>query len=347
MATEHRTEQEQAQRILALAMARMASRVAPKVAVGRVALTREQLQSGIKAKLVGKGGVVARHFQEQSGVDLLLNEEEEAIWVSCFDPFRREVGRRAIEFLIADGRINLTQIEQAIESARKATDTAARTLGAHALQELGLEPAHPAITRVLGTLNFRTSFGQNQLEHSIETAWIAGMLAEELGADVLLARRAGLLHDLGKALDPTHRGGHARAGAEFAERYGEGSAIVDAIAAHHEEVPAESWLAGVVIAADALSGARPGARPGSREVLFERMAQMEAVAKSFAGVKEAFAIQAGREVRVFVDANLLGDEETRRLAPLLAQRIQREVEFPGEIGITVHRELRVTEVAAR
>jgi ribonuclease Y len=310
-----------------------------------VKLTQTQLKEGIKGRIVGKDGRNARHFEEKAGVDLLLNDEPDSVMVSSFDPFRREVAKVALETLIRDGRIHPARIEECLGEARKEVENSTREAGAKAAAELGIEGLHPALLRVLGTLKFRLSFGQNQLEHSIETAWLCGNLASELGYDMRLARRAALLHDLGKALDATHEGGHAQTGAEFAKRFGESEEVVQAIASHHEEIPPQTWLDHLVIAADALSGARPGARHGSTQVVAERVTLMEKLAKEVPGVENAYAVQAGRELRVFVDSQKIADGEIPVLARQIADQIQTSVRFPGLIKVTVLRELRVTEVA--
>jgi ribonuclease Y len=340
-------EEGQARRILAIAMARQATKFVSHVTTARVKLTPSQLKDGMKGKIVGKDGRNARHFEERAGVDLLLNDEPDSVVLSSFDPFRREVARIALETLVRDGRIQPARIEEVLNEAKSQVDQVAREAGSRAVQELGLKDVHPAILRVLGTLKFRHSYGQNQLEHSIETAWLCGNLAVELGFDPELAKRAGLFHDLGKALDQTHDGGHAQSGAAFAKRYGEKAEVVQAIAAHHEEISPKSWLDHLVIAADALSGARPGARQGSTQNALERASDLEKIAQEVAGVTYAFAVQAGRELRVFVDSNQIKDSEMSQVAKQIVERIQSEVRFPGQIKVTVLRELRVTEVAER
>ncbi|MEO5968728.1 MAG: HDIG domain-containing metalloprotein [Bdellovibrionia bacterium] len=340
-------EEEQARRLIAMTVARQATRFVSQVSTARVKFTHLQLKDGIKGKIVGKDGRNARHFEERAGVDLLLNDEPDAVMISSFDPFRREVARVALTSLVRDGRIQPARIEEVLVEARTQVDQDARDAGRKAALELGVQNLHPAIARVLGTLKFRQSFGQNQLEHSIETAWICGNLAAELGFNVAEARRAGLLHDLGKALDQTHDGGHAQAGAEFAKKNGESARITQAIAAHHEEFTPQSWLDHLVIAADALSGARPGARHGSTQNVLDRATQMEKVALEVPGVNQAFAVQAGRELRVFVDSEKVNDSGVREVARAVSSRIQDEVRFPGQIKVTVLRELRVVELVSR
>ena len=335
-------EQEQARRLLCIAIARQATKTAGQYRVSRLSYSETQLKEGIKGKIVGKEGRNARYFEEKAGVDLLLNEESDAVVISSFDAFRREVARVALEMLVRDGRIQPARIEDCLAQAKTQVDQQVREAGSKAAQSLGIEGIHPAILRVLGTLRFRQSFGQNQLEHALETAGLCGSLAAELGFDAQLARRAGLLHDLGKALDQTHDGGHAFAGAEFAKRYGESPEVIQAIAAHHEEIAPESWLDHLVIAADALSGARPGARHGSTQTSLERAEMMEKIALEVPGVQQAYAVQAGREVRVFVDSSKVLDADIERIAREIADRIQVEVRFPGQIQVTVLRELRMT-----
>jgi ribonuclease Y len=257
------------------------------------------------------------------------------------------VARVALENLVRDGRIHPPRIEEFLSEARAQVEQDVRAQGNRAVTELGLSGIHPAIIRVLGTLKFRHSFGQNQLEHAIESAWLCGNLAAELGFDSLLARRAALLHDLGKGLDQTHDGGHADAGARFAEKYGEAPEVVQAIRAHHEEFAPQSWLDHLVIAADALSGARPGARQGSTQTVLNRSEILEKMALEIPGVTAAYAVQAGRELRVFVDSGKIGDLQIHELARQIADRIQQELQFPGQIKVTVLREMRAVEVASR
>ncbi len=340
-------EEDQARRLIAIAVARQVTKTVSHLTVSRVKLSPLQLKDGIKGKIVGKDGRNARHFEERAGVDLLLNDEADSILISSFDSFRREVARVALETLVRDGRIQPARIEEVLAEARGQVDLEARAAGLAAVQELGIQNIHPAILRVLGTLKFRHSFGQNQLEHSVETAWLCGNLAVELGFDPMLARRAGLLHDLGKALDQTHDGGHAEAGAEFAKRYGEDPQVVQAISCHHEECVPKSVLDYLVIAADAISGARPGARHGSTQNALERATAIEKIAKEIPGVSMAFAVQAGRELRVFVDSTRVSDAGVSQMARQIADRIESEVRFPGQIKVTVLRELRVTEVAVQ
>ena len=340
-------ESEQARRLLAIAVSRQATRFVTAAVVTDVLLTEGQLKDGIKSKIVGKDGRNARHFEEKAGVDLLLNDKPDAIVISSFDPFRREVARLALENLIRDGRIQPAKIEETLAQARTQVDSQVQDHAAKAVKELGLTGIHPAVLRVLGTLAYRSSFGQNQLEHSIETAWLCGNLAAEMGFDQILARRAGLLHDLGKALDQKHDGAHSHAGAEFAKKYGEAPLIVQAIAAHHEESAPDSWLDHLVIAADALSGARPGARHGSTQNALDRATAMEAIAHTITGVTEAYAVQAGRELRVFVDCDKIDDTGSRDIAKQIVKKIEDELRFPGQIKVTVLRELRTTEVAQK
>ena len=340
-------DEEQARRLLAIVMARQATRSVGSFSTTRVNLTPAQVKDGIKGKIVGKDGRNAQYFEEKAGVDLILNQETHAVLISSFDPFRREVARIALEVLLKDGRIQPARIEEVLTQSKVQADQDARDAATRALEQLRIEDCHPAIKRVLGTLKFRHSFGQNQLEHSIETAELCGAMAAELGFDPVIARRAGLFHDLGKALDQTHDGGHAVAGAEFAAKYGESPEVVQAIAAHHEEQGPTSWLDYLVIAADALSGARPGARHGSTESALQRATEMERIALQVPGVSTAYAVQAGRELRVFVDSHCVDDEKTQVIARDIANEISSQLQFPGEIKVTVLREMRVVEVASR
>lgn len=340
-------EEDQAKRLICIAIARQATKELGYLATARVKLSATQLKEGIKGKIVGRDGRNARYFEEQAGIDLLLNDEPDAVLISSFDPFRREVARVALESLVRDGRIHPPRIEAALSEARLIVDQNARDAGHSAAQTLGIKDLHPAIARVLGTLQFRHSFGQNQLTHAIESAFICGNLAAELGLDVQLARRAALLHDLGKGLDQTHDGGHALAGAEFAKRFGESEKVAQAIAAHHEEISPQNWLDYLVIAADAISGGRPGARKGSTQVVLERVETMEKIALGIPGVSAAYAVQAGREIRIFVDSSKISDDGLQELAKTVADRIKAEVQFPGQIKVTVLRETRVVEVASR
>ncbi len=339
--------EDQVRRLLAIALSRQATQFITHVTTARVKLTSLQLKDGIKSKIVGREGRNARHFEERAGVDLLLNDEPDSVMISCFDSFRREVARVAMESLVRDGRIQPSRIEEVVADSRRLVDQEARKSGTEAAQSLGVQNLHPAILRVLGTLKFRHSFGQNQLEHSIETAWMCGNLAVELGFDVALARRAALLHDLGKALDQTHDGGHAQAGAEFAQKFGETASVVQAIAAHHEELKPVDWLDHLVIAADALSGARPGARHGSTQMALSRSEDMEKLALDVPGVLSAFAVQAGRELRVFVDSEKVSDPGVSVIAREVVARIHSQMRFPGQIKVTVLKELRAIEVASR
>lgn len=345
------TQEEQARRLLAIVLARQVPQVISRVTVGKVLLSSEQVSAGIKSRLVGKEGRNIRAFEDASGCELLVNDEPQAIGVSCFDPFRREVARAALETLIRDGRIHPPAIEQAL--AQACTDTQARmvAMGFDAIRALGLpeDSFDPAVVSLLGTLGVRESFTQNQLDHSVETGAIAGALAAELGFDPQLAKRAGLLHDLGKAMSLEQEGTHAQAGAEFARIHGEDPRVVRAIEAHHEEATPpsgpEHWLDHLVVAADAASGARPGARPMSTQVVLQRAKDLEKMALGTPGVREAYAIRGARELRVFVDAALASDAETTALADRLRQRIGTELRFPGLIQVTVIRELRVSRDA--
>lgn len=341
------SEDERAKRLLAIAVSRQATKFSVTTSTARVKFSQSQIDDGVKAKIVGREGRNARTFEERAGVDLLLNDEPDAVLISSFDPLRREIARTALESLVRDGRIHPVRIEECLAAAKTEVDAKARDHGARAAKEVGIEDLHPAVLRVLGTLAYRQSFGQNQLEHSVESAQLCGTLAAELGFDQKLARRAALLHDLGKALPPDRDGGHSKVGADFAAKYGEAPEVVQAILSHHEEVPPTSWLDHLVIAADALSGARPGARNGSTRNALDRAAQLEMIAREVPGVTEAYAVQAGRELRVFVDHTLVEDQAASAIAAEIAQRIGDELRFPGQIKVTVLREMRVEVTASQ
>lgn len=330
---------QEAQRLLALAASRMAGTAAGSVAVSKVELGDKAQAAVLKSKIVGKDGRNIKVFQERSGVDLVLNDEIDRVGLSSFDPFRREVARVALQSLIVDGKINPPKIEQALSEAKAQVDKEVRRVATAALDKLNIKNVSPAIVRVLGTLNLRSSFGQNQLAHSVECAELAGLIASELGVDPTLAKRAALFHDLGKALDQDHEGPHAAAGADFARKYGESDEVVHAIAAHHEEIECRSVLGDIVIAADALSGARPGARPASSDQLAKRSKQLEQIALEFPGVQTAFAMQAGRELRILVRADQTSDVQMNELLDLVAGRIRTELKFPGNITLTATREV--------
>ncbi len=299
----------------------------------------------MKGRIIGREGRNIRAFEQATGVDLIVDDTPEAVVLSGFDPVRREIARMALEALIADGRIHPGRIEEAVARAREEIEEKMKAAGEQATFETGVSGLHPELVRLLGKLHFRTSYGQNVLKHSIEVAHLAGAMAGECGARVAIARRAGLLHDIGKAVDYERDGSHALIGMEIARSRQEPEAVVHAIGAHHEEIPMESVEAFLVQAADAISAARPGARRETLESYLKRLEGLETIARSFQGVEKCYAIQAGRELRVMVKPERVDDLAAHRLAKEMAERIQSEMEYPGQIRVTVIRETRAVEYA--
>ena len=299
----------------------------------------------MKGRIIGREGRNIRAFEQATGIDLIVDDTPEAVVLSGFDPVRREIARMALTTLISDGRIHPGRIEETVERARAEIEEKMKLAGEQATFETGVSGLHPELVRLLGKLLFRTSYGQNVLKHSIEVAHLAGAMAGECGARVAIARRAGLLHDIGKAVDYERDGSHALIGMELARSRQEPEAVVHAIAAHHEEVPMESIEAFLVQAADAISAARPGARRETLEAYLKRLEGLETIAKSFQGVEKCYAIQAGRELRVMVKPERVDDREAHHLAKQMAERIQSEMEYPGQIRVTVIRETRAVEYA--
>jgi ribonuclease Y len=299
----------------------------------------------MKGRIIGREGRNIRAIEAATGVDLIIDDTPEAVVVSCHNPIRRELARIALERLMADGRIHPGRIEEVVRKAEQELEASIRDAGQRAILELGIHGVHPELVRLVGMLKYRYSYAQNVLMHSIECAVIAGAMAAELGLNVKQARRAGLLHDIGKALTHEVEGSHAIVGGEIARKYGESAKIVNAIAAHHEEVKAETILAPLVDAADAISGARPGARREVLESYAKRLEDLEQISNSFKGVERSFAVQAGREIRVIVDPGSISDDQTLFLARDIARRIEQEMTYPGQIKVTVIRETRSSETA--
>lgn len=328
-------------KVLAIAASRAASEYVPEITVSIVPLPNEEM----KGRIIGREGRNIRAIEQATGVDLIIDETPEAITLSAFDPVRREVARRAVTKLIADGRIHPARIEEVVNKAKAEVESQMREEGEKAAFSANVQGLHPDLIKLLGRLMYRTSYGQNQLHHVVEAARIASAIAAEIGADVNVARTATLLHDIGKAVDHEVEGPHALIGAELAKRLGRSQKIVHAIAAHHNEEEPETIEAWIVQAADALSGGRPGARRDSVEHYIKRLEALEAVANSFEGVEKSFAIQAGREVRMLVKPESIDDLGAMRLARDVAKKIEESLEYPGQIKVTVVRETRAIEYA--
>ncbi len=327
--------------ILATAIQRMAVDYVSESTVSVVSLPSDEM----KGRIIGREGRNIRTFEKASGVDLIIDDTPEAVVLSCFDPVRREIARLSLEKLISDGRIHPGRIEEVIAKTNKEMDETLIKIGEKAVLETNIHNISPNLIKVLGRLHYRTSYGQNVLQHSTEAAWICGILAAELHLDQEVARRAGLLHDIGKAVDHEFDGTHAIIGANLARKNGEGKLIVNAIEAHHEEVEALSVYAALVQASDAISGARPGARREMLETYMQRLAKLEEIANKVDGVNKSYAIQAGRELRIIVEPSMVEENQTPLLAAEIAASIEKQVQYPGQIKVTVIRETRQIAMA--
>jgi ribonuclease Y len=330
-----------AQEIIAVAIQRCSVDFTSEIAVSVVHIPSDEM----KGRIIGREGRNIRTFETLTGVDLIVDDTPEAVTVSCFDPIRREVARLSLERLIQDGRIHPARIEEIIEKAQKDVDTQVMEAGEEALLETGIKHIHPELAKLVGQLRFRASYGQNALHHSLEVAHLCGLFAAELGLDENIAKRAGLLHDIGKAVDHKVEGPHAVIGADIAKRYNESHEIINAIASHHEDEDPQTLYALLVSAADAASASRPGARRESLDAYIKRLEKLEEIAKSFEGVNKAFAIQAGREVRVAVSPETTDDGCMQKLAYDIARKIEAEMKYPGQIRVTLIRETRVVDYA--
>ena len=299
----------------------------------------------MKGRIIGREGRNIRALETATGVDLIIDDTPEAITLSSFDPVRREVARMTLEKLISDGRIHPARIEETVEKCRRELELAMKREGEKAVMDVGVHGIHPDMVKLLGRLCYRTSYGQNVLNHSLEVAYLSGILAAELGVNVTQARRAGLLHDIGKALDHEIEGSHISIGVDIAKKYKENPAIIHAIEAHHGDVEAKTPLAFIVMAADAISAARPGARRENLESYIKRLESLEEIASGFEGVERSFAIQAGREVRIMVKPDAINDDALILLAHSISQKIEETLDYPGQIKVNVIRESRAVDYA--
>ncbi len=330
-----------AQEILALAVKRYSGEYVAENTVSVVTLPNEEM----KGRIIGREGRNIRAIEAATGVDIIIDDTPEAVILSAFNPIRREVARISLQRLIEDGRIHPGRIEEVVAKVDKEIEASIKEAGEQAAFDVGVHGIHPELIRLLGRLKYRSSYAQNVLRHSKEVSFLAGIMASELGINVKQAKRAGLLHDIGKAVDHEVEGPHALIGADLAKRYGEPPQVVHAIASHHEDVPPESVLAVLVQAADTLSGARPGARQETYESYVKRLEELERIAMSFHGVTKSYAIQAGRELRIIVESRLVDDDQAYMLCKEIAKRIEKELTYPGQIKVTVIRETRAVEYA--
>ena len=330
-----------AKKILSVAVQRYAGEYAVERAVNVVQLPSDDL----KGRIIGREGRNIRALEAATGVDVIIDDTPEAVIVSGFDPVRRQIARLTLEKLISDGRIHPSRIEEVVAKTEQEVAKQIKEAGERAAFELGIHKLHPELSKIVGRLKFRTSYGQNMWSHSIEVGFLCGLMAAELGVNVKLARRAGLLHDIGKALTHEQEGSHALVGAELCDRYGETEIVRNAVAAHHNEEPQNSVIAHLVIAADALSGARPGARREILSTYIKRLEDLERISMSFEGVEKTYAIQAGREIRVMVQNSKVDDDQAFVLSREIARRIEDELTYPGQIRVMVIRETRAVDIA--
>ncbi len=335
------TANQKARELIAMAIQRIASDQVAEITVSTVVLPSEEM----KGRIIGRSGRNIRAFEQAAGVDIVVDDTPEAVTISSFDPVRREVARRALEKLITDGRIHPARIEKLIKDAQQQVNQDIKEAGEQAAYEANVHGLHPQVTKMLGRLKYRTSYGQNQLFHAVEASKISSVLAAELGANIEIAKMGGLLHDIGKAMDHEQEGTHAMLGAEFCKRFNVPPAVINAIASHHHEVEQESVESVIVEAADAISGARPGARRESLENYIKRVRTLEDIATSFQGVESAYALQAGREIRILVKPDQIDDLEAMRLSKNIAKSIEESMQYPGQIQVTVIRETRALSFA--
>jgi ribonuclease Y len=336
-----RNAEREGKKIIALAIQRIAAEHTAESTVAAVSLPNDEM----KGRIIGREGRNIRAFELATGVDVIIDDTPDTVVVSCFDPIRREVARLALEKLVSDGRIHPGRIEEVVLKSRKEVDVAIVETGEQAAYDAGVHGLHPELVKLIGRMRWRTSYGQNILQHSKEVAWLAAIMATELGLDVAMARRGALLHDVGKVLTHEHEGTHVQLGVEVATKYGENPLVVNCIAAHHDDVPHESEVSVLVQAADAISGSRPGARREAFETYVKRLEGLEKIASSYKGVEKVFAIQAGREVRVIVFPDDVDDVRMTTMSEEIARRIEAELQYPGQIKVVLIRETRAVDFA--
>jgi ribonucrease Y len=336
-----RDAEREAKKIVALAIQRIAAEHTAESTVSAVSLPSDEM----KGRIIGREGRNIRAFELATGVDVIIDDTPDTVVVSCFDPIRREVARLALEKLVTDGRIHPGRIEEVVNKSRREIDQQIVELGERSAYDVGVHGLHPEIIKLIGRMHWRTSYGQNILQHSKEVAWLAGIMATELGLDNAMAKRGALLHDIGKVLTHEHEGTHVQLGVEVATKYGENPLVVNCIAAHHDDVPHESEVSVLVQAADAISGSRPGARREAFETYVKRLEGLEKIASSYKGVEKVFAIQAGREVRVIVTPDDIDDVRMGTLTEEIARRIEAELQYPGQIKVVAIRETRAVDFA--
>jgi ribonucrease Y len=336
-----RNAEREARKIVALAVQRIGAEHTAEITASSVSLPNDEM----KGRIIGREGRNIRAFELATGVDVIIDDTPDTVVVSGFDPVRREIARLALSKLVADGRIHPGRIEEVVAKARKEVDASIQEMGEQALYEVGITGMHQELVKLVGRMHYRTSYGQNILAHSKEVAWLASIMAAELGLDVALAKRGALLHDIGKVLTHEHEGTHVQLGVEIATKYGENPLVVNCIAAHHDDVPHETEVSVLVQAADAISGSRPGARREAFDTYVRRLEGLERIAASYNGVEKVFAIQAGREVRVIVNPDSIDDPKMTTLTEEIARRIEAELQYPGQIKVVVIRETRAVDFA--
>jgi len=336
-----RNGDKEAKKIIAIAVQRIASEYTSEISVSAVALPNDEM----KGRIIGREGRNIRAFETATGVDVIIDDTPDTVVVSCFDPIRREIARLALEQLVSDGRIHPGRIEEVVNKVREQVDQQLVEAGEQATYELGIHGMHAELIKLIGRMKYRTSYGQNMYHHSKEVAWLAGIMASELKLDVHLAKRGALLHDIGKVLTHQHEGTHVELGVEVAEKYGEHPVVINCIAAHHDDVPHESPISVIVQAADAASGGRPGARREAFETYVKRLTRLEEIANGFPGVEKTFAIQAGREIRIVVSPEEVGDEQALEMSEKIARKVEEELQYPGQIKVVVIRETRAVDYA--